>query len=623
MKKKSPQISLGIAFIACLSLSAAPALAQTAEDKSFLSMYFSDAELTVQSATRSPEPVSHVAENITVVTAAEIERMNAHTLADVLNTVTGAEVWSGLNPGQKASVYILGALDTHVTIIIDGVVRNYLWSQMPDIGMIPVQDIEKIEIIKGPASSAWGSALGGVVNIITKSGKSVDQGGVLSGSYGAGNFGDFRAETRGKLGGFGYYLSAGRLQAKNLAPYTSTAENNVYTKLAYDLTRKTDIQVVFALEKTKRDDDLDVAGDAIDSDVSRHLHTTLAVNSVLTGKLELNVSAWSYNQYQNNHVVAISTGDSSGNREANEGNGVRAKLIWKSDRQTIVVGADADNKTDTMVYITNGKRTIRQQALYANDTIALDKLTVIPGIRFDHVSANGEVTSPSIGLTYGLGNNTVLRAFAARGFNVPSPAATYGAQFWIPNPNLKVETVWSYQAGIESAPLKYLWMKLTLFRSDVSNKIEWIQLANGDMQVQNVKSERQEGVSIEAKTVPVFNASLTAGADFMRAKDNATGLALPQHPVQVYTVGVKYDDKQSLDALLQGRHINWNVMNMSVSKYNSMLVDFILNKKILQYKDTTLELFVNAHNLLDSAQYPTATLLNPERWYEAGLRYKF
>ncbi len=221
-----------LAVVSCLLATASAAFALTDETKDYLSMYFSEDELTVQSATRSPQPVSHVAENMTVVTAADIERMNAHTLADVLNTVTGVEVWSGFAPGQKANAYVLGAVEPHVTVIMDGVVRNYLFTKFADIGMIPVQNIEKVEIIKGPASSVWGSALGGVINIITKSGRLTDQGGLLSGAYGAKDFGDFRAEARGKQDRFGYYLTAGRLQSRDLAPSTSTSENSAYTKLS-------------------------------------------------------------------------------------------------------------------------------------------------------------------------------------------------------------------------------------------------------------------------------------------------------------------------------------------------------------------------------------------------------
>jgi vitamin B12 transporter len=61
--------------------------AQSEEEKKQLSMYFREEELQVVSATRSLKPISRVAENMTVITAEDIERMNAHTLDQVLNTI--------------------------------------------------------------------------------------------------------------------------------------------------------------------------------------------------------------------------------------------------------------------------------------------------------------------------------------------------------------------------------------------------------------------------------------------------------------------------------------------------------------------------------------------------------
>ena len=175
---------ISVAQVLLFVLSIAPAFAQTDEEKNFLLLYFKEEELVVMSPSRSPKPISQVAENMTVVTAAEIELMNAHTLAEVLNTITGVEVWMLGGPGQVAQASILGSAPSHVTVLMDGVVLNAINTNIAFVGQFPVQNIEKVEIIKGPASSAWGSALGGVVNIITKSGRSMDQGSVLSGSYG-------------------------------------------------------------------------------------------------------------------------------------------------------------------------------------------------------------------------------------------------------------------------------------------------------------------------------------------------------------------------------------------------------------------------------------------------------
>ncbi len=83
--------------------------AQAEEDKDFLLMYFKEEELVVESPTRGPKSITQVAENVTVVTADDIKLMNAHTLADVLNTVTGVQVFLTGGPGSSAVAYIQGS----------------------------------------------------------------------------------------------------------------------------------------------------------------------------------------------------------------------------------------------------------------------------------------------------------------------------------------------------------------------------------------------------------------------------------------------------------------------------------------------------------------------------------
>ncbi|MBA4395604.1 MAG: TonB-dependent receptor, partial [Desulfobacca sp.] len=135
-----------------------------------LRLFYKEKDLVV-SATRHPKPISQVAENITVVTAKEIEEMNAHTVAEVLNRIPGLFVVFSQGIGSFGSTSLLqiqGSEERHVLVQVDGITWNFLNSGAAETNSIPVGIIERIEVIKGPASSAWGSALGGVVNIITK-----------------------------------------------------------------------------------------------------------------------------------------------------------------------------------------------------------------------------------------------------------------------------------------------------------------------------------------------------------------------------------------------------------------------------------------------------------------------
>ena len=124
-------------------------------------MYFTEDELTVVSATRSLKSITRVAENISVVTKEDIELMNAHSVAEALQKVNGVQVKIVGGPGAFAYPYIQGSEFRHVAVFMDGVLVNMFSDNVADIAMLPVQHIEKIEIIKGPASSVWGSSSAG------------------------------------------------------------------------------------------------------------------------------------------------------------------------------------------------------------------------------------------------------------------------------------------------------------------------------------------------------------------------------------------------------------------------------------------------------------------------------
>lgn len=615
-----PFFLLFILISSFLTSNFSPAFAQTTEEKNFLLLYFKEEELVVEAPTRSPKPVSRTPENVTVVTASDIELMNAHTLADVLNTVTGVAVFMTGGPGQIANAYIQGSDARHVTVIIDGIILNNIANNTVDFGMIPVQNIEKIEIIKGPASSAWGSALGGVVNIITKSGKSANQGEMLSASYGTKNSGDFRAEARGKQDGFGYYITAGRLQSDGLTPHFEVAENSGYTKLSYDLTDKTAVLFILGYERTNRGTGLDATNDFFDN-VAENVRSSLAINSSLNNGMELNVSIRTVHQEFTNK---ISGAFPETDKFTDKGYGSSAKLTWKSASQTVVLGADYDNKTYESKDIAGESQGLTKRAVYGNDTLILNKLSITPGIRYDYTSSNGGITSPSLGIAYSIANNTVLRAYTARGFSMPTLLETFGDNILInPNPGLKMETVWSYQIGAETAALKYLWMKVSAFRNEIRDTIIPEPNPDGTYTYVNQGRQRRQGIEVEAKTAPVYNVSLSAGAEYIDAKDLDTGLRAQNIPTNIYDVGLRYDDEHTFKALLHGRYINWNADPFNNGSYGSFVFDLNMIKKIYRRKNVSLEAFAEVHNLFNGPQYFVDTFKNPERWYEGGIRYKF
>ena len=602
------------------------------EEKSFLAMYFTEEELHVVSATRSLKSITRVAENVEVVTKEEIELMNAHTVVDVLMTVNGIQINPSGGPGTLFAPRIQGSEFYHIAAFVDGIPQNNYSDNFPDISFIPAGIIEKIEIIKGPASSAWGSSLGGVINIITKSaGGESPVSGILQASYGEQDTGDFRAEARGGKGGFGYYLYAGRLQSDGLTPNFDVSINNLYSRLAYRFTDDTDLDFKVFYSKSKRGDGDDPAllTDLYFHNRFENMFSGLTLNSKITKELRLSMALRGILRREVHFLDLISTGEElfrDGQKDKSYGASLNLNLRLKG--HDIVLGSDYEKGDITGDTITNGRQTIRKTAIFINDTMTIGNLSIIPGLRYDDISTTNDFLSPSMGLTYNIAENTVLRAFVARGFTSPSLASTSAESTisgYKANPDLKVERIVSYQLGVETAALKFVWLKFSAFRHRISDVIKQIDIIDPDFTWTSVNGgkQRRQGFEFELRTRPVYHFTLTGGTTFIETKDLETDMIIKDIPKYTFDVGLKYDDEKSFRALLTGHYIWWNAESFGKGNYSSVIFDLNVIKSIYKTKERDMEVFLTAHNLFDGSQYLRDFFKNPGRWIEAGLRYKF
>lgn len=620
------KISLFFFFFLITFFYSYSAFAQPEEEMKMLRLFYKEEELVV-TPTRNPKPVSQVAENITVITSEDIEMMNAHTLSDVLNTASGVQVFTGgASPGSISQVLIQGSEARHVTVFLDGINLNNLSDNVAELGVMPVQNIEKIEIIKGPASSAWGSSLGGVINIITKSeGKEEKLRGKLSMSYEERNTGDFRAEAYGRKDRFGYYLNGGRLQTDGLRPNEAFSENNIYTKFSYDVSKDTNIVLSVLYNKGDRDEGDFSAYDQFFSDKFENLLSSLSLNTSINKEIALSLSLRAGRQFIHYFGDIISTGERVDDRYYDDRKyGASAKLTWKHEKHNVVIGTDYDEGASRSNVFIPDKLEIRKWAVFFNDTIALNKFSITPGIRYDNTDTNGDFTSPSLGITYDLSKDTLLRAYITRGFSIPALSYTTGdTLYYRHNPDLKPEEVWSYQLGAETGALKYLWLKVSAFRHDIKDGIVSESLPGGLFTKINEEKLRRQGMEIELKTVPVYHTILFAGAAFINTENLNTGEEVKNVPTNTYDIGLKYDDKKSFKAILKGHYIWWNYTADYQGKYDAFIFDFNLIKGLYKKNGHTFEVFLTAHNIFNGSQYWAGIYKNPERWVEAGMRYKF
>ncbi len=616
---------------------------QSEEEMRALRLFYDENELVV-SATRHPKPVSQVAENITVISSDDIEAMNAHTVADVLNRIPGLFLSYNQDFGGNALINLQGSEPRHTLVLVDNIPWNSINERSAETINIPVGIIDRIEIIKGPASSAWGSSLGGVINIITRPvGDTKKPKGSIQASDGKKNSQDYRADLSGKIGKARYYLYAGTLNSDGLVQSRFSDDESLYSKI--EIPFSADINTGLSLGYS---DTSTGFGDYPDSDINvkasiRSFFASPYFTARVAKGLDINFSAYylrqDFGQKSNSLGLGI-TGEPGdlyfGNEVKEESWGAKWQAVWKRDISTLVLGMDFE-KGEYDQYINAGELLQSfgappvsmvspgntKWAVYANDTLIWGKWSVIPGIRYDHESITGSFVSPSLGITYVTEKNTILRGTIARGFSFPALASTSGGGLFLsPNPSLKSEEVWSYQAGVESA-FSYFWIKANVFFHNMRNATTREPYGAGpptfnDLNINNGKVRRR-GFEAEAETLKVYNVSFKAGVSYVDIDPpNTSGAS----EIYSYLIGVKYDGN-FLSAQLFGYYNWYDLKNISGASYDDFIWDLNINKEILLDQHSAIKLFVTAHNLFNGSQYTYSENINPRRWLEAGIKLRF
>jgi vitamin B12 transporter len=626
MKNK---IFLLLLFLMLLS-TASPLQARTVRPEDIFEMSIEELmEIQVVSATRSEKPMSQVVENITVVTAEEIKAINAHTLTDVLYHVPGVQVDIRGGTGAVTIVSIQGADTRHVLVMVDGVTLNDIGSFAVNTGNIPVKNIERIEIIKGPASSAWGSSLGGVINIITKGNNPKEKfKGNISASYGEADTVDSQAEVSGKLDNMGYYLNYNKIRTNGLTANTPHDADHFYSKMKWDLSDRANF--LFTLGYMEGDTG---EGELPKYDLFFHnyysqIFTTMGLGVKLWEGADFNLSVKGKQQDWDNVDFQKSTGaESAKYSDKDTEYGLSGKFSWTKGEHQLVAGMDYDHgQFESNLFTEGNTHLLKRWSGFVNDSITWRDFTFVPGFRYDHSDTSGGFMSPGMGITYKPWEKTLFRSYVARGFNIPTVLSTFGTGgYYVANPSLTMEKVWSYQVGAETTAVPYLWLKASLFRHNISNAItsQVVSEASGQWTYVNKSSQRRQGFEAEARTSPIYHTSLTAGYVFMDVKDLDTWAYIDSTPRYTADVGVQYNHPDILQATLKGHYIWLNPHPSVQGNFNSFIWDLHLSKEVSSGEWGSMEVFLSGRNLFNSSQYLMEYWKNPGRWVEGGVRVEF
>jgi vitamin B12 transporter len=549
----------------------------------------------VITATRTEMPLWSIGRSVSVISSLDIEHQKKISIIDILKDIPGLDVTQNGGTGQPSSVFIRGAKSEHTLVMIDGVEMNDPISpgRSYDFGHLITNDIEQIEIIKGPSSTLYGSdAIGGVINIITKTGIKKPSF-TISGE--AGSFGTYKEnlQTSGKFNNFNYSLSLSKLDIEGFSSagekYGNSEkdgyQNTIFSgKAGLNLFENTSYDFIFHYINSKTD--LDNFGGALGDDPNYN-----AKGKELYIKNQFKVNSFNKRWTQiysfsfiNNKRDYLNDYDIDHPDEFIDSN-YKSKLftfdiqnnIFVNRMNSLVFGFEFEKeKGDTRYYSESmwGKyetlfpnKETNIFGLYFQDNVNI-KNTFLPtiGIRYDKHNIFGSATTIQIAPVFLIDkSNTKLRSSYSTGFKAPSLYQLY-SQFG--DVNLKPEKVKGFDFGIE----QYLhngniFLSTAYFNNDFTDMVDF---SSSLFKYINIGEAKTQGVEFETafNLLPLLN--INASYTYLKTKDISTGEELLRRAKNKGGINVNYNGINkfnfNLNILLIGRRYDLDFSTFPASR---------------------------------------------------------
>ncbi len=532
------------------------------------SVYAQDAESTlppvIVSASLYPLSPAQVASSVSVITREDIERRNAVTVTDLLRDVPGLTVASNGGPGQTARVLLRGADSRHTLVMIDGVIVNDPsdTGDAFDFAYLSPDNIERIEIIRGPQSTLYGSdAIGGVVSITTLSGSGKPK---LTGSaeYGSYHTNKVSGGSSGQAGNTNYSFLASRLSTAGVSAFDQKfggQEPDGHKNITLSGRALTTFSDIFSTNITARVIDGFTKFDDFGADAPNRANSRQYVGGI-TGNLSLMDHQWQQELSLDGMHLNRSNVNSFGD---NDYTSQREKVQWLHHLKFIannLISLGASYLREEAKGDGFPNHSVHTNAVFGEDQISItDAFFTTVGLRFDDHSQFGSELTYRITPTYSIASTgTKLKASYGTGFKAPSLYQLYSI---FGNTALKPEKSKGYDIGFEQQVLgDFLTFGSSWFHNDIDQMIDYDFTTNHYL---NVGHAITKGFESFIALYPDDAWTLKLNHTYLLAEDKNTGQNLVRRPKHQLSFSGDYRISEraniGLTALLVGRRDDFDL----------------------------------------------------------------
>jgi vitamin B12 transporter len=483
----------------------------------------------VVTATRTPLSVSQVPAASTIVTREDIERQQAKSLPQILKMVAGVDITESGGAGKATGLFLRGTESDHVLFLVNGIRVGSATAGLTSLELLPVAQIDRIEVIRGPRASQWGSeAIGGVVHIFTRTG-ATDPG--MSADAGAGTFGTYAVN-----GGVGSHI--------NRTDYR--VDGSYFSTRGFDARQP--VPGPFGLDQPD-DDGYDNA--SIHARLGHRFENGVEVDGFMwraSGTTEFDGSFQDKTDFLQQVIggsavftpiehwaFTLRAGENRDNSDnfAPDGTFVsrfdtkRQELSIQNDfiaakNQLFTLGADL--RKEKVAGSADFTETSRDNAgVFAQYLAEVGSHQLLASLRYDDNEVYGTDTNGGLGWSYRWPDGVRIYASYGTAFKAPSFNELFFPAFG--NPDLSPETSESYEIGVEGRQNWGEW-GVHAYRTDIDDLIVTVSdPVTGVFFPDNVDQARIEGVEAELAT-DVAGWQVTVVASLLDPKNRITGKRL-------------------------------------------------------------------------------------------------